>query len=414
MSGARRAYAGGPYARYLLLGAAFFLTAFGLVMIYSASSITAEVREGSSVHFFVRQLLFVALGSVVAWTLSRFDYRRFQQMGNTIWMGGIALLVLCLGIGVARGGARRWIPLGVFNLQPSELAKIACVLVVAAVALDWMRGRIETSRFLGRVALLTGAPAVLIILQPDFGTTLTLVVAVALVLILAGIDWKWIVGSVVSLGAAGALLIMTSEYRMKRVHAFLDPWADPQGKGYQTIQALLAFGTGGFSGVGLALSRQKYFYLPEAHNDFILAIIGEEAGLIGTLSVVAGIAVFLWAGFKIASGARDPYGRLVAGAITGMIAFQAILNMAAVTGLMPITGKPLPFVSYGGSSMLVTMICLGLILSVSEYGGMAPRAVRTKKRAEEGRRHEGSGKRRGNGGAHLSRVDGGRAVSRRA
>jgi len=413
VSAKRPAYAGGPGARYLLMGSALFLTLFGLVMIYSASSITASVKEGSAWHYFVRQLIFIGLGTAVAFSLSRLDYRKLQSRSMGLWMVGNALLVVTLVIGVVRGGARRWIPLGLFNLQPSELAKIACVLVVSAMALEWMRGRTETQRFLGGVAMVAGIPSLLIILQPDLGTTLTLVAAVAMVLILAGIDWRWAMGAFVGGVALVALAIAVEPYRVKRVLAFLDPWADPQGKGYQTIQALLAFGTGGIDGVGLGLSRQKFFYLPEAHTDFILAIIGEEAGLLGALSVVAGMAIFVWAGFRIASGAKDPYGRLVAGGLTGMIAFQAALNMAAVTGLMPITGKPLPFVSYGGSSILVTMICVGLVLSVSQYGACAPRAVRPRKGNEEPRR-EIHDERRRDRRPHLSGIDGGRASRRRA
>ncbi len=413
MTAKKVAYAGGPGARYLLLGATVFLTLFGLVMIYSASSITASVKEGSSWHYLVRQLVFIGLGTLVAFVLSRFDYRRLQSRAAGLWAAGIALLVVTLILGVVRGGARRWIPLGLFNLQPSELAKIACVLLVSAMALEWMRGRTETQRFLGGVAVVTGVPAVLIILQPDLGTTLTLVAAVAMVLILAGIDWRWAVGAFIGGVALVSLAIAVEPYRVKRVLAFLDPWADPQGKGYQTVQALLAFGTGGLDGVGLGLSRQKFFYLPEAHTDFILAIIGEETGLIGALAVVAAMAVFVWAGFRIASNARDPYGRLVAGGLTGMLAFQAVLNMAAVTGLMPITGKPLPFVSYGGSSMLVTMICVGLLLSVSQHGACAPRAVTSRKRTEEPRR-EVPDERRRDRRPHLSGIDGGRGARRRA
>jgi cell division protein FtsW len=350
---------------------------------------------------------------MLALGLSRFDYRLLQPRAMGLWVAGNALLVVTLALGVVRGGARRWIPLGLFNLQPSELAKIACVLLVSAMALEWMRGRTPTKRFLGGAAFVTGVPALLIIMQPDLGTTLTLVAAVAMVLILAGIDWRWVGGALVGGIALVSLAIAVEPYRVKRVLAFLDPWADPQGKGYQTVQAMLAFGTGGLDGVGLGLSRQKFFYLPEAHTDFILAIIGEETGLIGALSIVAGITLFVWAGFRIASGARDPYGRLVAGGLTGMLAFQSVLNMAAVTGLMPITGKPLPFVSYGGSSMLVTMICVGLVLSVSQYGACAPRAVKSRQRSEESRR-EVPDKRRRDRGPHLSRIDGGRAARRRA
>ena len=412
MTPPKHAYAGGPGARYVLLGSAFYLTAFGLLMIYSASSVTATVREGSSWHYLARQLVFIGLSAPIAWFLSRFDYRRFRNTSWVLWVGGVVLLVVTLLLGIVRGGARRWIPLGLFSLQPSELAKIACVLLVSSIAIEWMQRKTPTNTFLGRVGMAVGVPAVLVMLQPDFGTTVTLIASVGIVLILAGIDWKWVVGAIAGVVAFAALAIAVEPYRAQRFLAFLDPWSDPQGRGYQTVQALLAFGTGGIDGVGLGLSRQKFFYLPEAHNDFILAIIGEEIGLLGTLSVVAGIALFTWAGFRIAIGTRDPFGKLVAGGLTGMLAFQAALNMAAVTGLIPITGKPLPFVSYGGSSILVTLICLGLILSVSEYGALVPRAVRPRRNEEP--RRESARERRRDRRPHLSRVDGGRTTRRRA
>jgi cell division protein FtsW len=374
--------------------------------------VTATVREGASWHYLARQLVFIGLSAPIAWFLSRFDYRRLRNTSWVLWVGGVGLLVVTLLLGIVRGGARRWIPLGLFNLQPSELAKIACILLVSSIALEWMQRKTPTNTFLGRVGMAVGVPAVLVMLQPDFGTTLTLIASVGIVLILAGIDWKWVVGAFAGVVAFAALAIAAEPYRAQRFLAFLDPWSDPQGRGYQTVQALLAFGTGGIDGVGLGLSRQKFFYLPEAHNDFILAIIGEEIGLLGTLSVVAGIALFTWAGFRIAIGTRDPFGKLVAGGLTGMLAFQAALNMAAVTGLIPVTGKPLPFVSYGGSSILVTLICLGLILSVSEYGALVPRAVRPRRNEEP--RRESARERRGDRRPHLSRVDGGRAARRRA
>jgi len=410
---AKEVYAGGAGARYLFMGAALFLTAFGLVMIYSASSITAA-RDGSSWHFFVRQLIFIGLGVTVAAALARFDYRRLQHLAMPVWGTGIALLVVVLLLGVVRGGARRWIPLGLFNLQPSELAKIACVLMIAAIAIGWQRGKLPTRDLLIRTAWVTGIPALLIMAQPDMGTTMTLIVAVAIVLVLAGINLGWMGGVTAFVSILGLLFIQGSEYRMARVTGFMNPWADPLGKGYQTVQALLAFGTGGVDGVGLGLSRQKFFYLPEAHTDFILAIIGEETGLIGTLAIVAAFCVFVYAGFRIAMGAKDPFGRLVAGGLTGMLAFQGILNMAAVTGMMPVTGKPLPFVSYGGSSMLVTMICVGLILSVASHGAKAPRAVRTRPKPVEVAPRESAHERRRDRGPHLPRARGGRPARRRA
>lgn len=413
MSGRAHKYAGGATARYWLLGSAVLLSAVGLVMIYSASSVTALAKEGLSWYYLARQIVFIVMGWTIALVLSRWDYRALKRHWLAVWGGAIVLLGFVLVLGYASHGAQRWIPLGIFNLQPSELAKVATVIAVCAVAAEWLRGRMHWKQFAARVALLTGVPAILIIVQPDMGTTVTLVAAVVIVLVLVGIDWRWIIGAGTAIVGLGVVFIASSAYRMERVEGFLNPWADAADTGYQTIQALYAFGTGGFDGVGLGLSRQKFFYLPEAYTDFILAIIGEEAGLIGTIAIVVGFAVLTWAGFRISSGARDDFGRLLAGAITGMLAFQAVINMAAVTGLMPVTGKPLPFVSYGGSSMLVTMIALGLLLSVSEFGTLAPRAVKVRPAAEE-RAREGSGDRRRHGGSHLPRADRGRPARRRA
>jgi len=410
----RKHYAGGPVPRYLLLGAAVFLTAFGVTMVYSASSISALVKEGTSIHYAMRQILFVVVGGGLAFVAARFDYRRFQGLlGLQAWWVSVALLVVTYGLGVVRGGARRWIPLGLFNLQPSEFAKIACVLVAAGLAVEWQRGRVESATYMGRIAFYVGIPAVLIVFQPDLGTAVLLAVGVAIVLFLGGIELRWIAVSAGALALFGGIAISLESYRLGRVMTALNPWLDPSGKGYQTIQALLAFGTGGVNGVGLGLSRQKFFYLPEAHTDFIFAIIGEEVGLIGTLAVVAAFGVLLYAGIRIAMGARDPYGRLVAGALTGMLAIQATLNMAAVTGVFPVTGKPLPFISYGGSSMFVTMICVGLILSVSKYGACAPAAVRNVPRKEE-RVRANVDERRRDSRTRVPRPRSGRAARRRA
>ena len=410
----RPEYAGGASSRFLLMGTTLFLAIFGLVMIYSASSISALVKEGSATHFFVRQLGFVIGGALLAYAASRFDYRRFQgALGKQVWWMTIGLLLVTYAMGVVRGGARRWIPLGLFNLQPSELAKIACILVAAALAVEWQRGRLEKGGYLRQMGLYVGVPAVLIVLQPDLGTAVLLAIGVAIVLFLGGIELRWVGFAVVLLVAFGALGIWMEPYRLERVISSFNPWADAKNSGYQAVQALYAFGTGGLKGVGLGLSRQKFFYLPEAHTDFIFAIIGEEAGLIGTMAVVGAFGTLLFAGIKIAMGARDMYGRLIAGAITGMMVFQAVLNMSAVTGIFPITGKPLPFVSYGGSSMLVTMLCVGLLLSVSEYGARAPRAVRLAPRKEESPRAS-SDERRRDSGPRVSGAHGGRGARRRA
>ncbi len=413
MNWAKASYAGGASARYLLLAAAVFLTLFGLVMIYSASFATAAIGNDNSWYFIWRQVAFAVLGALFAWAIARYDYRLLDAKAKLIWGASLVLLLATLAFGVERNGARRWLAVGPFTLQPSEFAKLACILVVAALVVQWSRGRIDTKALLVRTLVAVGVPAGLIMLQPDLGTTITLVAAVALVLILGGISGRWIAAVTTGGAALVAIMIAVEPYRMKRIFAYLDPWADPQGKGYQIIQALLAFGTGGIDGVGLGLSRQKFFYLPEAHTDFILAIIGEETGLIGTTVLLLGIAIFVLAGFRIALGSRDRFGMLIAGAITGTFGLQAFMNMAAVTGVLPVTGKPLPFVSYGGTSMIVTMMSLGLLLSVSRYGACAPRAVRPRTQSEE-TVGESNRERRRNGRPHLPRPVRGKVARRRA
>ncbi len=408
-------YAGGPVARYLLLGATVFLMFVGLVMIYSAASVSDFVRYGDSAHHLKRQLMWIGLGTLALVVTSRFDYRRLRNMAMPAWLLALALLLGVIVLGVVRGGARRWIPLGPFGqLQPSEYTKVVCVFLTAALVTEFKRGRIDESQLLARVLIFVGIVSGLVLLQPDLGTTLAIVVSVALVLFIGGIRMRWIGFAALGTVVLGALAIWQEPYRAARFIAFLDPWKDAQGKGYQTVQALLAFGTGGLDGIGLGLSRQKFFYLPEAHTDFILAIIGEEAGLIGTLGVVLGFGAFAYAGFRIALGTRDTFGRMLAGGLTGMIAAQAVMNMMAVTSLMPVTGKPLPFVSFGGSSMLFTMVCVGLILSVSRYGAVRSRVAQEIPNDEEPTRAIPRERRR-DSGTHISRsVRSGGAVRRRA
>jgi cell division protein FtsW len=413
VSGRKPAYAGGAVARYLMFGSAIALMVVGLVMVFSASYVSDMVDTGSMFYHGLRQAIYIALGLGVALVLARFDYRRLKESSRLVWWASIVLLVVTFAVGVVGGGARRWIDLGVVTLQPSEIAKVATVLFVAALAVQWQRGRVDTGKFAVSVAGAALLPSVLIIVQPDLGTAMSLMLAVIVVLWLADAPVSWFVAAGAVVLVAGVVGIAAEPYRLARVTTFLHPGKDPLRGGYQIIQALLAFGSGGIKGVGLGLSRQKFFYLPQANTDFIFAIIGEELGLIGTLAVLSGFGIFIYGGMRIALGARDQFGRMVAGGLTAMIGLQAFMNMAAVTGLMPVTGKPLPFVSAGGSSMLVTMTCVGLLLSVSRFGAKTPRVVRRKMRDEEGPR-EGPAERRGDRGPHLSRFDGGRAVRRRA
>lgn len=362
-------------AAYLLLGATCFLVLGGTLMIFSASSVADYVKYGDSAYHLKKQLIFAAVGAVALYAASWWDFRTGKRGSMDIrrpevvaWAAwGVSLLGLIVveAMGVAKWGATRSIDLGFVYIQPSEFAKLGCLAVVAVLLVAWRKREIDTRTLLTRMALVLGPVVLLIMLQPDMGTTMSLLLGVVVLLWLAGVKGRWL-GSLAAVGIpSAALLIAVAGYRMDRVAAFLDPWAQPDKGGYQIIQSLYAFGSGGFFGVGLGLSRQKFFYLPAAHTDFIFAVIGEELGLAGTLSVVVAFGLFAYAGIKIAIDCKDLFGRLLAGGLTAMIVMQALMNMAAVTGLMPITGIPLPLVSAGGSSLTLTLACVGLILAVA-------------------------------------------------
>ncbi|MDP2182486.1 MAG: putative lipid II flippase FtsW [Actinomycetota bacterium] len=410
MSG-KRHYAGGPVARYLLLGSTAFLLLFGLVMVYSASSVSDLVNFSDGAYHFKRQLLFMVAGLVCMGLARLYDYRKLRSLSWPLYAVSITGLVAVLLIGVGRWGATRWLDVGGFTIQPSEFAKLACIMVVSLLLCDLSARKIDRRDFWGRLFVSVGIVLGLVMLQPDMGTAMSIAVAVYLVLVLGRIEWPILGGTLVAGAAVAAGAIAIAPYRAARFLAFVNPWADPQGGGYQSIQAMLAFGSGGIAGVGLGMSRQKFFYLPAAHTDFIFAIIGEELGLLGTLAIVVAFAVFAYAGMRIALGARDAFGRLLAGGLTVMVVTQALMNMAAVTGLMPVTGITMPLVSYGGSSLTFKMLCVGVILSVSTYGMRGVRAVADRPIAKEPARAR-IGERRGNRRPHLSRV-GGRSSSAR-
>ncbi|MRR11317.1 putative lipid II flippase FtsW, partial [bacterium] len=367
---------------YLMLGATLFLVLGGILMIYSASSVADYVRYGDSAYHLKKQLIFAVLGTIALYlfslwdfrrrrTTSSFDLRRPDVVAWLLWGISLVGLIVVEAMGVGKWGATRSIDLGFAYVQPSEFAKLGCLLVTAVQLVALRRGEISAKTFLWRLAGVLVPVVALIMAQPDMGTTMSLLIAVVLVLWLGGIEWKWL-GTVAAIGIPGAAAaIMLAGYRMERVTSFLNPWADPGDSGYQIIQSLYAFGSGGLFGEGIGLSRQKYFYLPAAHTDFIFAVIGEELGLIGTISVIVAFGIFAYSGMRIALECKDPFGRLLAGGLTSMIVVQALMNMAAVTGLMPITGIPLPLVSAGGSSLTLTLACVGLIISVSRFGGTA-------------------------------------------
>jgi len=345
----------------------FLLVVYGLVMAYSASSAEAYFQHGSSFYFFGRQVVWVGIGVVAMYLLSRVDYAWFRKAAVPIAglaLGGL-MLVLVPGVGSVINGARRWIYLGGQGVQPSELAKIAMVVLVAALIVrrPW---EVTTLKGFLRLSAITIVPAAgLIMLEPDLGTTLVLVGAVVAVLIAAGAPLRYLFGLALIGVFAVLALIAVEPYRLQRLVTFFDPWKDQQGSGYQATQSLISIASGRVFGVGLGNSVQKFGFLPEQGTDMITGIIGEELGLIGLLVLLALYAALAWMCFRIALNCKDLFGKLLATGITAIIVGQACINVGAALGLLPLTGVPLPLVSLGGTSMLVVLAGLGVMLNIS-------------------------------------------------
>ena len=349
---------------HLLVVVTLGLVAFGLVMVYSASSARAALANDDPAYYLKRQAVYAFLGIVALVVFSRTDYRRLRYLVPPLLLASFALLVAVLVVGIAVNGARRWLTLGPATLQPSELAKLALVLWLAAYL-----SRSPAPRSLGElirpIGVVFGAAIALILVEPDLGTAISIVVMLAAVLVVAGTRFSTLAGAgAIGIGLIGAA-IWLEPYRRERILSFLDPWQDPQGAGFQSVQAMLALGSGGFFGVGLGESVQKVYYLPEASTDMIFAIIGEELGLFGAFAVLAAFVAFGYAGFNVALACRDPFGKLLAAGITALICGQAAVNVSAVMGLAPLTGIPLPLVSYGGSSLVVLLASVGILLNIA-------------------------------------------------
>jgi cell division protein FtsW len=363
-----------------LFGVALVLCLLGAVMIFSASAITAQQMYGRSYFFVARQAAWLVLGLLGMFALMKLDYHRLREPAvvYTVLCAVVVMLVGTFFLDKSHA-THRWIKVGPLGLQPSELAKLAIILYLAWF-LDLRRRSATSLEFNKEDFLQTLLPAVapifvcvgLILAQPDLGTSVDVVLIMAAILFMAGLSWKWI-----AVGAAAGLpalffLIMHASYRQARLMAFLHPDSDPQGAGFQLLQSLIAVGSGGFTGVGLMESKQKLFYLPEAHTDFIFAVICEELGFLGATVVIVLFAMYAWRGLRAAFNAPDGFGRMVALGVTAMVLFQALINFAVVLGLMPTKGIPLPFVSYGGSSLLVMLLGTGVLLNVSQQA--APNA----------------------------------------
>lgn len=354
---------------FVLFLTVLMLLSVGLVMVFSSSEYVTMVRYGDSFYFFKRQLLWALLGLIAMFGMMNFDYYRLKRWIGPIIIIGLALLVAVLipGIGQVVNGARRWINLGFTSFAPAELVKL-CMIMFVAFGLSKKKDSIQSFRegllpYLLVMALAAG----LILLQPDLGTTIVLCGTIFIMFFAAGARISHL-GGLMGLGVMGvALAIYLEPYRMSRFLAFLDPGKDPQGTGYHIIQSLYALGSGGLFGLGLGQSKQKFLYLPENHTDFIFAILGEELGFIGASLVVLLFIMLVWRGLKVAVTSPDPFASLLAAGITSGIALQAIINMGVVTGSMPVTGVPLPFISFGGTSLLFTLAGVGIVLNISKY-----------------------------------------------
>ena len=351
-----------------LFAVALVLLSTGVVMIYSASAIVAADRFRDPYFFLKRQVFWAALGCGALWVALRHDYRKLERFVVPLLAVAVVLLVLVLipGLGVSVNGSRRWLRLGPLSFQPAELAKLALVVYLAAF-LARKREQIDDV-WQGLVPPLAvgGVLAGLVLLQPDLGNAVTLLVLTVGLLFLAGARIRWIAMLAIPAVPLAVIAVLIAPYRLRRVFAFLDPWQDPRGSGFQIIQSWLGFGSGGVFGRGIGESRQKLFYLPEAHTDFIFAIIGEELGLIGATFVVAVFAMLIWRGLRVGLRVGDPFGAYLALGITVLVATQTLLNLGVVTGLLPTKGLPLPFLSFGGSALLVTMAATGVLLNISQ------------------------------------------------
>jgi cell division protein FtsW len=345
------------------------LVCASIVMVYSASAVVAQKEENDSYYFVTRQAMFAVVGIAALAVAMRVDYRAYRNEKFVYGvLGGVGLMLLAvLMFSKPINGAQRWLNLGGLGLQPSEFAKIACVLLTAMV-LERRMHRIDELRYaLLPIAIAVGVIVALIVKQPDIGTAAALMLIVVTMIFAAGLSYRHVVGAIVAAIPLLYIVAMSAEYRVRRVMVFLDPDSDPRGAGHQALQSIIAVGSGGLFGRGLNEGVQKLFYLPEPHNDFLFAVVGEELGLVGATCVLACFAVIGWRGLRIALRSEDAFGAFMALGLTAMICAQALINMSVVLSLLPTKGIPLPLMSAGGSSLLVSLIAVGVLLNISQH-----------------------------------------------
>ena len=364
-------------ARKLKSDRALFITTIllvglSVVMVYSASAPMALERYGSATFFLVRQTMWSVLGLAMLGVFMRIDYRTYREpvfIWTCLGIVGVALMAVLFMPAV--NNARRWFGIAGIGVQPSELAKLAAIFFIAALLERRMHRINDLGYALVPIAVVVVCLVGLILLEPDFGTSMSLVMIATVMVFAAGLDYRYFLGALLVAIPGVYILVMGTSYRRQRVLTFLDPWRDPLGAGFQIIQSLIAVGTGGIWGKGLMNGVQKLFYLPEPHTDFIYSVIAEELGLVGATAVLLCFAVVTWRGLRIAVHAPDPFGAFLALGLTTMVAVQAFINVSVVLGLMPTKGIPLPFVSNGGSSLLINLVGMGILLNVSQHASPA-------------------------------------------
>jgi cell division protein FtsW len=393
------------------------LVAFGLVMVFSATSAAAALGDDDPVRYLKRQGVYAVLGIALLLAASRLDFRGLRALAPPLVAVSLVACTAVLVMSDPVNGARRWLALGPVQFQPSELAKLALAVWGAAYL---ARRRPSTFAELARpVGLLTGIYCLLIVAEPDLGTAISIVVMMGALLLVAGVPLGTLGAAATVAATAGVAAIMVEQYRRERFLSFLDPWSDPEHTGFQVVQAHIGLGSGGLLGEGLGQGVQKIHYLPEAHTDMILAVIGEELGLLGTAAVICAYAAFVWAGLRIALACRDPFGKRLAAGLTALVGGQAALNLAAVLGLAPLTGIPLPFLSYGGSNLVVQLASVGILLNIALNGARPAAATVPDRSRRNGRarpaRARGRGRATGAGRAgDVRRVAGARRGAARS
>jgi len=353
---------------HVLFIATVLLVALSVVMVYSASAPVALQRYGQASFFVIRQVMWAALGLPMLWFLMKVDYRTYREpifIWSCLGLATLALVAVLFSAPV--NNARRWFGMAGIGVQPSEFAKLAAIIFIAAILERRMHRIDEVTFSLLPIGIVVTVFVGLVLLEPDFGTSMSLILIAAAMVFAAGLNYRYILGALLVALPTVYIILMGASYRRRRLLAFLNPWDDPLGDGFQIIQSLIAVGTGGLWGRGLMNGVQKLFYLPEPHTDFIYSVISEELGLVGATAVILCFGIITWRGMRAALRAPDSFGAFLAVGLTTMIAVQALVNISVVLGLMPTKGIPLPFVSAGGSSLLVNLIGMGILLNVSQH-----------------------------------------------